>query len=367
MKSQRLQAFEHEKNNLSRHLEDKWAQGDLKFFHFFSANMSYFAKKKYSESMYKDLYKELLGYRILQGIDVNLYNGLNEVKGFKKIDIKEPAIFVSFHVGAYRSFLALLIKNNIDIVLLMDANTYQKRLEIEEQYKNIKELFNSTSDLIIFPADKPDLALQLMITTKKGYSVLAFVDGNNGLGGVFNQKNSLKVNFMGKNIRVRQGLARLSHILSLKIFPIVSHYENLMQQWSFYSPISPDKKGNIDEYSAHTMQKLYDILEQYVDKYPMQWDGWLYMHKFMTDQIEAKKAKGVYSVKINYKLNRNIGLFSSNGKHYLLNKQNYKVFELPENIYTILKENLKKRSLSKKHISVSDMKALYEKNILIPA
>lgn len=368
MKNMRLQAFELEKINISNYVDKKWLNDDLKNFHLFSANISAFFNEAYNEQQHKEFYKELLSYRVLQGIDTHFYTMLDQVYDFQKeeLDTASPSIFVSFHIGSYRAILALLIKKNLDIVLLMDPRAYAlQSKDVLNQYENIKNLFQSSSNIVILPADKKDLALDILIKTRQGYSVLAFVDGNNGFGGSFKQDHSLKVDFMGKDIMVKQGLAKLSHSLSLNIVPIISHYDDMRQKWEFHAPIVPSKGNKMEDYTQETMQNLYKILEAEVKRNPMQWDGWLYIHKFLADKIETEKCEESYDAEKSYKINDSVGFFCLEDTYFLINRSNYKVFEIPQSVYSVLKTSAQKNNLSNDEIEKYDLHALYREQILL--
>jgi lauroyl/myristoyl acyltransferase len=368
MKNMRLQAFEQQKINISNYVDKKWITDDLKNFHLFSANISSFFNEVYDEQRHKELYKEMMSYRVLQGIDTHFYTMLDQVYDFQKeeLDTTSPSIFVSFHIGSYRAILALLIKKNLDIVLLMDPKAYAfQNKDVLKQYENIKNLFQSSSNIVILPADKKDLALDILIKTRQGYSVLAFVDGNNGFGGSFKQDHSLKVDFMGKDIMVKQGLAKLSHTLSLNIVPIISHYDDLRQKWEFHSPIIPSKSNKAEDYAQETMQNLYKILEDEVRKNPMQWDGWLYIHKFLADKIEIEKREESYDAEKSYKISDKVGFFCLEDHYFLINKSNYKIFEIPQPVYSVLKTSLQENRLDNDDISKYDLYPLYREQILL--
>lgn len=368
MKNMRLQTFEQEKINISNYVDKKWLTDDLKNFHLFSANISAFLNEAYHEQQHKDLYKELLSYRVLQGIDTHFYTMLDQVYDFQKeeLDTASPSIFVSFHIGSYRAILALLIKKNLDIVLLMDPRAYAlQSKDVLNQYENIKNLFQSSSHIVILPADKKDLALDILMKTRQGYSVLAFVDGNNGFGGSFKQDHSLKVDFMGKDIMVKQGLAKLSHALSLNIVPIISHYDDMRQKWEFHAPIVPSKGNKMEEYTQETMQNLYKILEAEVKRNPMQWDGWLYIHKFLADKRETEKCEETYDAEKSYKISNTVGFFCLEDHYFLINRSNYKIFEIPQPVYSVLKTSLKENHLDNDDISKYDLYPLYREQILL--
>lgn len=363
----RLTVFKEECDKLQTYVDSKWENFDLKNYHFLSANLNKFLPN-ISEETHKKAYHEILSYRTLQGIDTQFYKLFNTITDFDFFESSIshlPAIFVSFHIGSYRASLALLIKKNINAVLVMDPQAYHlQKNDVFEQYNTIKTFFNSTSDLIVIPADQKDLALQMLKQTKKGYSILAYIDGNNGFNGSFNQQNSLKIDFCGQKILVRQGLAMLSYLTKSPIIPMISYYEDFNQRWKFHDPIYPTKQESAEEYVSKSIQAIYKILESYVVKYPFQWDGWLYMHKFLANSVNSNPIDYTFNANDTFEINKKIGLFSFENKYYVLNKDNYKIFELSETVFSALNSK-GKTAINKDLIPEVDVQSLIKANIIL--
>jgi lauroyl/myristoyl acyltransferase len=364
----RLNIYQEECKKLQTYVNAKWENDDLKNFHFLSANLSKFLPN-ISENQHKKAYHDILSFRTLQGIDTQFYESSDAIEDFGLFEETMPhlpAIFVSFHIGSYRSSLALLIKRNINVVLVVDplAYTLQKG-DILNQYEKLKIFFCSNSDLIIIPADQKDLAVQMLAKTKKGYSVLAFIDGNNGFNGSFNQDKSVKVEFCGHQILVRQGLAMLSYITKCPIVPIISYYENYNQRWVFHSPIYPKTGIDAKKYAVDSLQEIYSILESYVLKHPFQWDGWLYIHKFLSKNDSTSISNTSMKGNDNFIINKKIGLFSYDGKYYVINKSNYKTYQLNRSIFSTLKSTKRDEIIIKRMIPPLDLQSLMCANIIL--
>lgn len=338
----RLDIFEESKQELRTSFEKKWETNDLQTFQFLSANLSK-CLPSLPVTQHKSAYFDILSYRILQHIDTQFsaqFSGIDDFNEFDYAEIKKhlPALFVSYHSGSYRSAIAFLVKYNINVVLIADPIAYKHNADkMTDQFLMVKNAFNSTSELILYPADKPDLTIQIMDKMRKGYSVLAYVDGNAGANGYFNRDNSQKISFFNQQIFVRTGLATLSFYLKAPIIPMLSFYdENLKPRWNIYDPIIPAKEErNPATYVNKSTRYLYAILEKALEKYYVQWEGWLFLHRYLDIEpfsglnADTTATPDVSTVMIN----DNVGLFIFDNKYYALNKENYKLLELTPDVF----------------------------------
>lgn len=134
---------------------------------------------------------------------------------------------------------------------------------LPKQFDLAKNLFNSSSKLIIFPADQPDLSVKLLNYMSNNYSVLAYIDSNEGFNGALNQKNSLPIKFFDMQINVRQGLAMLSFVTRRPIIALLSYYDQSYEpNWIVYPTINPRHFKDIHAYCKQAIQQLYVNLEQ---------------------------------------------------------------------------------------------------------
>jgi len=338
----RLDIFEESKQELRKSFERRWQTNDLQTFQFLSANLCK-CLPALAVTQHKDTYFDILSYRVLQHIDTQFsaqFSGIDDFAEFDYTAIKKhlPALFVSYHSGSYRSAIAFLVKYNIDVVLIADPLAYKHNADkMTDQFQLVKNTFNSSSDLVLYPADQADLTVQIMGKMRKGYSVLAYVDGNAGTNGYYNRDNSLKIPFFGQEIFVRTGLATLSFYLKAPMIPMLSFYdENLKPRWNIYDPILP-VKGEKDPgaYITNSTRYLYGILEKALEKHYVQWEGWLFLHRYLDIErfnglnSDTTAAPDVSAIMIN----DNIGLFVLDNKYYALNKDNYKLLELTEDVF----------------------------------
>lgn len=339
----RRQIYQEQKEMLLNYVDKKWQSHDLKNFHFMSANLNRMLPSIPQEK-HKEIYHSILSYRALQGIDTKFYEHFDGVEDYEQFNMSKiekdiPAIFVSFHLGSFRSALAFLVKKNLNVVLLIDPLPYKlQKKSILGQFNDMKDAFCSKSNLIIYPADRKDLAIRLLDKTKSGYSVLAFIDGNTGYNGVFNQSHSTRIDFLGQKIYMRKGLAILSYFTKCPIIPMLSVYnKELSPRWKIYDAIYPDYSKTANDFADATVRKLFAIFEKALLQNYKQWEGWLYIHKFMQlDNLkERDHNQSVVRVE-DLKVNRLAGLFMQDDKYYVLNKEDYSIIQISESIFEIL-------------------------------
>ncbi len=145
---------------------------------------------------------------------------------------------------------------------------------------------------------------------------------------------------------------------------MLSYYDkSLKPHWKIYKPIYPSIKISAQQYSENTIEKLFKILEKALKAHPDQWEGWLYLHKFL--EIKSDKVDKLYAMSYDtsseFILNQNTGLFNYDNKFYALNKENYRIIELTQDIFKKLTEN----ETFKKINFDENVKFLVDKGVLI--
>jgi lauroyl/myristoyl acyltransferase len=360
----RLEIYGEQRQLLKTYIEKKWDNFDLKNYHFMSANLGKCLPGIAAEQ-HKQVYHDILSYRALQSIDTRFYQHFDNIDDFKDFNyekIKEqlPAVFVSFHLGSFRSALAFLIRYNLDVVLIIDPLPYRLQKDaIISQYEVMKQAFGSASDLVIYPADQKDLSIQLLDKTRKQYSVLAFIDGNTGFNGTFNQKKSEKIPFLGQEIAMRKGLAMLSFYSRRPIVPMLSFYDDRLQpRWKIFDPIVPAAGATADEFAKDCLHTLFGILENALKEYYAQWEGWLYLHKFLDTSSFGNT--GLTKEGPQAFVNPHAGLFAYEQHYYVLNKENYHILEISEEVFSTLSQG----NIDKDTINPEERSMLFSNGIL---
>lgn len=208
---------------------------------------------------------------------------------------KQPYIFCTYHLGSYRAILGILTRYGFDFSLVIDENVYTHQGEsIRKSIEKGKIFYNSPSRFEMINAEAYDSAMIMANHVREGRSLVIYLDGNTGKGGVFRHDEKLeKVHFFGNRVFARKGIAMLSYILKTPVCPVIGHREGEMDVvLEFCDLIEPEKGRTKAEYCTETTQKLYDILEVHLRKHPLQWEGWLYLHKYFDIEYLEKNRFG---------------------------------------------------------------------------
>ena len=97
--------------------------------------------------------------------------------------------------------------------------------------------------------------------------------------------NHVSVSFFGKSLRVRAGIAHLSHLSGAPIVPVACPREaDSRLRLIFHDAIAP--AGERDGYARDATQRVFDHLAAHLDDDASgraigQWEGWLYTHRFL--------------------------------------------------------------------------------------
>ena len=365
----------------AREQEKKQVQ-QQKDFHFVSANLLNFLPQLPSdehEQVYLNICSMTERLR-LESDKPQLIERL-KVKGytdFLREPQKLPVIFCTYHLGSYRALIGFLAKSGVDFVLAMGGNMYQKqRDQIMEQVSAFRKAYGKEAFFDAVDVTTANATLELTTHLMKKRSVVAYVDGNTGMGGVYQRDDSmLRLNFLGKPIYSRKGLSVLSFLTKRPLVPAISYYlkanssEDITTNLQFYAPIHPPvSRSDRSHYFVRATIQIYDILAKALEKYYDQWEGWAYVHKYLdfayleATAVDEKKVDT--SVDAPLVLNKTrYGLFKINEDSYLFDKRRYTSIKLPAPLFALL-NHPDHQSILPSSLGGSVMKDLVAREILV--
>jgi lauroyl/myristoyl acyltransferase len=284
-----------------------------------------------------------------------------------------PVIFVSFHMGPVGPLLSYISDREIDFKLLLDDFHFEKWSgffqSVYREYTDKKKLRHPFE---VLNAEDPLNGLAIADAVRNGSSLLLYMDGNTGAGGANRQDSKLcQVDFLGKQIFARKGVAHLSRTFNAPIIPAVCYFEKRGEELNyvleFCNPIFPDRSIPKKQFVKDTTQKLYSILEEYVLRYPDQWEGWLYFHQFI-DKSKAENKEAEVSINDeSLPLRFNDALYSfvlQNGDYFLFNQNTYQYSAITPDVYKFL-SGLQKPEIIPQAVSTDSVIGLLKKGILI--
>ncbi|MEZ0611336.1 hypothetical protein ACAW74_22685 [Fibrella sp. WM1] len=242
---------------------------------------------------YDHFFADILYYQHLAGMDEKIVTKAAELvitgdaDGLWDAAAGKPTIFCTCHLGSYRLLGLLLTRLGLKFSLLIDTNTFQKQGEkFMRIHREAAALFNQpNADMTLIDAEQPSAGIQLIRALKQGRILIAYLDGNTGAGGVTRQDDKLVgVDFLGKPLLARKGIAFLSVATQAPIVPIFAYrpdaYTNAVQ---VFTPITPTETSAAEREAvcASITQRLYDDFATTLRQYPSQWEGWLYVQKYL--------------------------------------------------------------------------------------
>lgn len=332
---------------VERNIEWELKESFTKKFEFLSASIHYLLPEVKEED-HLGFYFGVEKWRNLTFDHSKNPSMLNSVENFsldnKSITSDRSALYVTYKFGSNQSIIGYLIANNIKIMLLIDESAYKNKEVFSELIEGVQKTFNSKNPYKIINVEDPKAVLMMASYIKKGYSALAFLDGNSGSGGQYVKKNTLtKIHFLNGELVVRQGIAKLGLMLKIPIVPIVSciDEESQIPKFDIFPDILFETNRDSKIQVKEVTQQLWNILESKVKIQPHQWDGWDRVHRFF-DLEELKKihfSKEERAVQHDkyYGLNRVMyRVFKIDKKSFLLNRNTFEIFEIETDLFDLI-------------------------------
>jgi lauroyl/myristoyl acyltransferase len=323
---------------------------------------------------HETIYKDILLHQKLSILEQSTYKSLDFVEMENCTDeilnlLKNgPSIISTFHTGSYRLINLFLMKNKIPYSLVVGKNV------VEQEGEAFKKIYSSLpgnaggNNFDIIDAENASVGLQMLRAIKNGRSLLLYMDGNTGAGAATTKNdNRCKVDFLGQQIFARKGIAFLSHAANIPIVTVTGYrasWNNI--RLKFFDPIFPDAGKERGLFAEETTQKMYDLVAPIIEKYPEQWEAWLYIHKVANiinpDRNQTVKRVSRITEKIALDSFR-FGIFKLAGASFLLKKSNYSFYEINNKLYDFLAK-CTNEPVKKDCIDYTLFNQLYEQGVI---
>jgi hypothetical protein len=122
-----------------------------------------------------------------------------------------------------------MMNHGIDFTLVVDQATFDKQEEIFIKcHETICESTKVNTEFEIIVADEDSVGLKMIRLLKKQKNVLLYIDGNTGVGGAENTSKMESIKFLNKDIFSRKGIAALSYITDVPIFPTMKMIQSTL-------------------------------------------------------------------------------------------------------------------------------------------
>ncbi len=272
--------------------------------------------------------EEALNFLTVEGLSNETLNSLKE----------KPFIICTFHTGSYRLINLFLAKNNIPFALVTGKTILEKEGDsFISLYKRMTPN-NTGNSLKIIDAETPQSGLQMLRELKKGRNLLLYIDGNSGAGTVTSKNdNRCIIQFLDQRIFARKGIGYLAHTANVPILTAVNYRESWNDvRLMFHDPIIPDPTIDRALFARDTTQKIYDLVSETVQKFPEQWEAWLYLHKTAHVSPSDLPSNEKYSgTQVEFNL-RHYGIFKIESSSFLFKKSTYTSYPIDPSTYDIL-------------------------------
>ncbi|QRN98228.1 hypothetical protein JRI60_03925 [Archangium violaceum] len=200
-------------------------------------------------------------------------------------------IFCTYHTGSYRHLFHFLLRAGTECVLFLAGNTLNKQgQDILDVAQDAARARGWTGTLRTVNAQDRNSVLFGLRALKRGASLVIYIDGNAGVGSNKESGSMVPVRFFGQHIMARAGIAYLSHLARVPVVPVVCRRDATHAlSLTFHPPIVPTGDDR-EQYAADTTQALYSLLEQSVADAPGQWEGWLYVERYLQRSTDVRPA-----------------------------------------------------------------------------
>lgn len=190
-----------------------------------------------------------------------------------------PSIFVTIHLGCYILTAVCLIKSGVKLCIPVTHRVFTEQVHKYELKFNSTDPHHIYSSIKFVDVESSRGLVQLIRYIKANYSILFYIDGNSGIGGMERKDNKLiEVPFFNNSIFVRKGIGYLSNKLRLNIYPIYTAFlENINSQVVYLLPEIPYTPNQTD---SDITNIVWNRFKKPIYSHFEQWEPWLYADSY---------------------------------------------------------------------------------------
>ena len=342
-------------------LTNDYSENKLDFLRFKSGYKKIFSDSEINDEELLNLFLSVKTHQAIAENDLYYKNSYNNKNITEIPDENQPKIFCSFHLGSYTILPILLAKYKI--ALIVNKKTlFTKGSKFIEVAKT-----NNIKEFDIIDAEESSSLINIIKKVKQGFSLFFYLDGNTGVGGFDRNDDKLeKIDFLGKKLLSRKGVAFLAYKLNLTIVPLYTYRENNQNFIINDSSISTKnlQHTSIEDFCFKCTQLLWSKFEKILLKYPHQWEGWQYIFNFFIRNKKYEEVHNFTERDVEYSVlsfSKGKDVFFKNEKFYIYDYFNFQTIEISKIIFIVLL-NLKNKKLI---ISFNDLSKLLSKNTIL--
>ena len=222
--------------------------------------------------------------RRAEQMPIPLMQGLDEARLQSIVSEHGGLLIALFHYGEHRQIFPDLASLGVPYVAPVAKQAYFDCLELMQSGP---EPFSQAMSLL--EVEDPRVGRKLFSALRKGRAGLIYVDGNMGPDGHLVEEGGVRIEFLGKSIRVKAGIARLSIGLGLPVLPLFALTHDGAVHAELKPLIMPPAKTNLfDDAQTNSalnaiMQMLYAHLASEVRRAPEHWEFAFCFHRWVDE------------------------------------------------------------------------------------
>jgi len=189
------------------------------------------------------------------------------------------AVLCTLHLGAYRDLPLDLALLGYRLTLPVNTSAYEQTMDaLSRTHPLLRGRWKLAN------VDRPGGSVALARAARQGDLLFAYVDGNTGTDGPWGEQGRTTVRFLGFEVRVKDGMARLAAALGAPVVPLVApRRPDGRAEVRVGEPLHPGGrlKGEAQDRFAHdATQALYAFFEPHVQHAPHQWESVCFLHRW---------------------------------------------------------------------------------------
>ncbi len=238
---------------------------------------------------------------------------------------QSPCIYITLHLGCYEEIAAFLIRKEGKVCIPVTERVYLQ--ETRHYNENLAKRGMACSQLVFVNIESSTGLRQMIRYAHEGYSLLCYIDGNSGIGGMTRNDSKLeKIRFFNTTIHVRKGIEYVSRILNRDIIPIYSYIEDISFQPHIV--LMPP----FERILHHTItDSLWYMFGRVIWQYYWQWEAWLYVDEFIDHSTDMISKQSGYTLNAD----RYLPLIKS-GVCYFYDRQTNRLVKVGRRLFGLL-------------------------------
>lgn len=189
------------------------------------------------------------------------------------VEVGTPCIFATMHYGPYKAIGRYLLSRGISLCVPVTQKVYDTQKDSFEQ--SLSDLVDDRTNLVFVNVEKRSGLISLFKYVRFGYSLLIYLDGNSGIGGMSRDDEKLEdFHFFHETIKIRKGVQFLSDKLSLDVKPILATLGDVCNKEPYIElfPTISSRECRI--------RNMWSFFCEYMKNDIVQWEGWCYVNSF---------------------------------------------------------------------------------------